>query len=188
MQCLLRLSVYYQIHPDCCMKVTSFARACCYNPSIVDRGLLGAEVECGNRPLVARELFLNSRQGLGAGVRARAEAARKLGGVGPRRAFFLGRSRARWHERCCGKKQVRTDYSRTFEPCGRLVARRDGQDHSLSGNCHSSRRVRFGAHHAVSAVHEQTCRCRSLQRYRNGSRSTVSHRRLTEPLGTGRRV
>jgi hypothetical protein len=50
--------------------------------------LLGAEVECGNRPLVARELFLNSRQGLGAGVRARAEAARKLGGVGPAELSF----------------------------------------------------------------------------------------------------
>ena len=83
MQYLLSLSVSYQIRADCCKKVTEFAQACCYKPSTVDRDLLVRELGAGNKRLVARELVPNSRQGLGAGVRARAEAARRLGGLSP---------------------------------------------------------------------------------------------------------
>lgn len=73
---------------------------------------------------MARELFLSSRQGLGAGVRARAEAARKLGGVGPAELFSRPKPSALAPSGCGGKQQVRTNQSRALKPMrGQLAPR-----------------------------------------------------------------
>jgi hypothetical protein len=42
MRCLLHLSDFYQIHADCCVRVTAFLQACCYHMFIAIAEIVGA--------------------------------------------------------------------------------------------------------------------------------------------------